>query len=134
MALKNVNELFRWITEMLKGDEEHEPMTLADFAGKEGAGKTLLVNLWATWCAPCRAEMPALDALQKEMGGDRFEVVAVNVDTGDAFRTYVDEHVGEALAKYFDGGYTGHVIVEREGSGFRTTASVHLDTGIVLQA
>lgn len=57
-----------------------------------------------------------------------------NVDTGDAFRTYVDEHVGEALAKYFDGGYTGHVIVEREGSGFRTTASVHLDTGIVLQA
>ncbi|MBN9072604.1 MAG: TlpA family protein disulfide reductase [Rhizobiales bacterium] len=46
-------------------------------------GKTILLNLWATWCAPCRAEMPALDALQKEMGGDAFEVVAVNVDTGD---------------------------------------------------
>lgn len=57
-----------------------------------------------------------------------------NVDTGDAFRTYVDSHIGEALAKYFDGGFTGHVIVEREGSGFRTTATVHLDTGIVLQA
>jgi thiol-disulfide isomerase/thioredoxin len=54
-------------------------MTLADHAGK-----TLLVNLWATWCAPCRAEMPALDALQREKGSDRFEVVAVNVDTGDA--------------------------------------------------
>lgn len=54
------------------------PMTLADHAGK-----TVLLNLWATWCAPCRAEMPALDTLQKEMGGDDFEVVAVNVDTGD---------------------------------------------------
>jgi thiol-disulfide isomerase/thioredoxin len=56
-----------------------KPMTLAD-----RTGKTVLVNLWATWCAPCRAEMPALDALQKEMGSDRFEVVAINVDTGDA--------------------------------------------------
>lgn len=55
-----------------------KPMTLADHAGK-----TLLVNLWATWCAPCRAEMPALNALQKEKGSDKFEVVAVNVDTGD---------------------------------------------------
>lgn len=65
-----------------------KPMTLADITGKTGTGntgtgKTVLLNLWATWCAPCRAEMPALDALQTEMGGDRFEVVAVNVDTGD---------------------------------------------------
>ncbi len=55
-----------------------KPMTLAD-----RAGKTLLVNLWATWCAPCRAEMPALDALQAAKGGADFEVVAINVDTGD---------------------------------------------------
>ena len=55
-----------------------KPMTLAD-----RAGKTLLVNLWATWCAPCRAEMPALDALQAAKGGGDFEVVAINVDTGD---------------------------------------------------
>jgi len=47
------------------------------------SGKILLVNLWATWCAPCRAEMPALDALQGKRGDDRFQVVAVNVDTGD---------------------------------------------------
>ncbi|ADV10720.1 thiol:disulfide interchange protein TlpA [Mesorhizobium ciceri] len=55
-----------------------KPMTLADHAGK-----TVLLNLWATWCAPCRAEMPALDALQKEKGSDAFQVIAVNVDAGD---------------------------------------------------
>src|SRR5580698_8637324 len=46
-------------------------------------GKTVLVNLWATWCVPCRREMPALDALQTKLGGPNFEVVAVNIDTRD---------------------------------------------------
>ena len=55
-----------------------QAMTLAD-----RTGKTLLVNLWATWCAPCRAEMPALDQLQQAKGSNSFEVVAINVDTGD---------------------------------------------------
>ena len=52
-------------------------MTLGDYKGK-----TLLVNLWATWCAPCREEMPALDKLQAEKGGKDFDVVAINIDTG----------------------------------------------------
>ena len=59
-------------------DETGKAVTLADFKGQ-----VVVMNLWATWCAPCRAEMPALNALQKEMGSDSFEVVAVNVDTGD---------------------------------------------------
>lgn len=46
-------------------------------------GKTILVNLWASWCAPCREEMPELDHLQAVQGGDDFEVVAINIDTGD---------------------------------------------------
>ena len=46
-------------------------------------GKTVLLNLWATWCAPCRHEMPALETLQREMGGERFSVVPVSVDLGD---------------------------------------------------
>jgi thiol-disulfide isomerase/thioredoxin len=52
--------------------------TLADFHGR-----TVLLNLWATWCVPCRREMPALDALQAKLGGPKFQVVAVNIDTRD---------------------------------------------------
>jgi thiol-disulfide isomerase/thioredoxin len=74
-------------------------MTLAD-----RAGKTLLVNLWATWCAPCRAEMPALDALQKELGSEKFEVVAVNVDAGDDAKPkkFLADTGVEALGYYRD--------------------------------
>jgi len=46
-------------------------------------GRTVLLNLWATWCVPCRKEMPTLDALQDKLGGPDFEVVAVNIDTRD---------------------------------------------------
>ncbi len=46
--------------------------TLAEFKGK-----TVLVNFWATWCAPCRKEMPMLSELQTEFGGDTFEVVTI---------------------------------------------------------
>jgi len=47
-------------------------------------GRTVLLNLWATWCVPCRKEMPALDALQAKLGSPEFEVVAINIDTRDA--------------------------------------------------
>jgi thiol-disulfide isomerase/thioredoxin len=46
-------------------------------------GRTILLNLWATWCAPCRQEMPALDELQAKLGGPDFEVVTINIDTRD---------------------------------------------------
>ena len=75
------------------------PTRLAQFSGK-----TLLINLWATWCAPCRHEMPALDALQAQMGNEYFEVVAVNVDTGgdDKPRRFLDEIGVSHLATYRD--------------------------------
>jgi thiol-disulfide isomerase/thioredoxin len=64
------------LPELAFTDADGKPRTLADFQGK-----TILLNLWATWCVPCRKEMPALDALQAKLGSDRFEVVAVNIDT-----------------------------------------------------
>jgi thiol-disulfide isomerase/thioredoxin len=50
---------------------------------KDWRGRTVLLNLWATWCVPCRKEMPALDALEAKLGSDKFQVVAVNIDTRD---------------------------------------------------
>jgi thiol-disulfide isomerase/thioredoxin len=46
-------------------------------------GRSVLLNLWATWCVPCRKEMPSLDALEAKLGGPGFEVVAINIDTRD---------------------------------------------------
>src|SRR5882672_702235 len=60
-------------------DADGKPRKLSDWRGK-----TVLVNLWATWCVPCRKEMPALDSLQTKLGGKDFEVVAINIDTRDA--------------------------------------------------
>ena len=59
-------------------DADGKPKKLSDWRGR-----TVLVNLWATWCVPCRKEMPALDGLQTKLGGPNFEVVAVNIDTRD---------------------------------------------------
>jgi thiol-disulfide isomerase/thioredoxin len=59
-------------------DVDGKPRKLSDWRGR-----TVLVNLWATWCVPCRKEMPALDALQTKLGGPNFDVVAVNIDTRD---------------------------------------------------
>lgn len=59
-------------------DADGKPKKLSDFRGK-----TVLVNLWATWCVPCRKEMPALDQLQAKLAGPNFEVVAINIDTRD---------------------------------------------------
>src|SRR5271167_235152 len=59
-------------------DADGKPRKLSDWRGR-----TVLVNLWATWCVPCRKEMPALDSLQTKLGGPDFEVVAVNIDTRD---------------------------------------------------
>jgi thiol-disulfide isomerase/thioredoxin len=74
-------------------------VTLKDFRGR-----AILFNLWATWCVPCRAEMPALDRLQAEKGDDRFEVVAVNVDTARLERraAFLDSIGVKTLARYAD--------------------------------
>jgi thiol-disulfide isomerase/thioredoxin len=67
------------LPELAFQDEAGGRKTLSDWRGR-----TILFNLWATWCVPCRKEMPALDALQAKLGGKDFEVVTVNIDTRDA--------------------------------------------------
>ncbi|MEK1888786.1 MAG: TlpA disulfide reductase family protein [Phyllobacterium sp.] len=75
----------------MRGADSPQSMGSLTFTGPDGKpvrledfkGKTLLVNLWATWCLPCREEMPALDALETKKGGDDFKVVTINIDTGD---------------------------------------------------
>jgi thiol-disulfide isomerase/thioredoxin len=80
-------------------DGSGKERTLADWRGK-----VVLLNLWATWCLPCRKEMPSLDRLQKDLGSDKFEVVAVSVDRkgADASKKFLDETQVERLALYVD--------------------------------
>jgi putative sigma-54 modulation protein len=61
-----------------------------------------------------------------------FRVSGKNLDIGEALRGHISGRIVETLAKYFDGGYSGHVTVEKEGFGFRTECAVHLDSGITL--
>ena len=68
------------------------------------AGKTVLLNLWATWCVPCRQEMPALDKLQASLGSKDFSVVAVNIDTTrlDKPKAFLTEIGAKSLPFYSD--------------------------------
>src|SRR5262245_48017392 len=63
-----------------------------------------------------------------------FRVSGKNIAVGEALRTRINARIAEATAKYFDGGYSGHVTVGKEGFGFRTECVIHLDSGIVLEA
>lgn len=108
-------------------DAPRRPPEIA-FAGPDGQarnlegfrGKTILVNLWATWCVPCREEMPALDKIQAELGGPDFEVVAINVDTRNPEKpkAWLQENGIRNLTYYADPGgkllqtlqKSGHVV------------------------
>jgi thiol-disulfide isomerase/thioredoxin len=91
-------DLGRRISHLIKGEvaaviPASAGLRIPDIAFQDGGGASksladwrgrfVLLNLWATWCVPCRTEMPALDALQKQLGSANFEVVALNIDTRD---------------------------------------------------
>ena len=90
------------------------PLRLPDFTVRDAAGqerklsdwrgRTVLLNLWATWCVPCRKEMPALDALEGKLGGPAFEVVTINIDTRDPDKpkAWLKEVGIEKLSYYAD--------------------------------
>ena len=93
-------------------DAQGHDKTLADWQGR-----TVLLNLWATWCVPCRREMPALDALQSKLGNAGFEVVAVNIDTRDPKKplTFLKDENITHLAYYSDD--SAHVFEDLKAAG-----------------
>ncbi len=93
-------------------DAQGRDRTLADWRGR-----TVLLNLWATWCVPCRREMPALDTLQAKLGNADFQVVAVNIDTRDPqkpLKFFKDEKITH-LAFYAD--ESAHVYEDLKAAG-----------------
>lgn len=104
-------------------DGEGRNRTLADFSGK-----VVLLNIWATWCTPCREEMPTLDRLQAALGGDAFQVVALSIDRKGlaVVRRFYDEIGISHLTIYIDStsrvfrdlavvGVPTTLLVDREG-------------------
>ena len=89
------------LPELAFTDAEDKPVTLAGYKGK-----TVLLNFWATWCAPCVKEMPSLDRLQAEMGKDRFVVLPLSLDGPSRPKVapfYADRKLAN-LGIYFDKG------------------------------
>ena len=109
-----------------------QPLSISSFAGK-----TVLLNVWATWCVPCREEMPALNALEKSVGNEKFEVVAVNIDTGDeekpkAFRT---EYAIDKLGYYSDSTMGVFNVLKKQGLAFGLPVTLLIDDkGCLLSA
>lgn len=87
------------VPELQFHDAEGQIVHLSDFRGK-----LVLLNLWATWCVPCREEMPDLNELQGAMGSDKFQVVALSVDKDglELARSFLKEVKADHLALYND--------------------------------
>jgi thiol-disulfide isomerase/thioredoxin len=94
-----IHESPRPVPEIQFENGQGEAMSLADFRGK-----VVLLNLWATWCAPCRREMPTLDRLQATLGGPDFQVVALSIDRQGlpVVKAFYQELGLEALSIYVD--------------------------------
>jgi thiol-disulfide isomerase/thioredoxin len=100
-----------------------------DASGKElklsqWRGRVVLVNLWATWCAPCRKEMPALAELQKQLGSAEFEVVAISIDRKGAAvsAAFMAETGAQALTLYVEP--SGRILNDLEALGLPATVLI----------
>lgn len=93
----------------------------------EFEGRVVLLNIWATWCVPCREEMPQLNALQSELGGDGFEVVALNIDKGgpEKGEEFLEETGATDLTPYYDP--SGRVFATLKAVGMPTTLLLNRD-------
>lgn len=115
------------VAAMIPASEPRDLSSLA-FNGPDGAlmtisalkGRTVLMNLWATWCVPCREEMAALNALQDKSGSETFEVVAVNVDNGgpEKRRAFLESEKIDALKDYHEPTLALFNDLKRQGLAF----------------
>lgn len=103
-------------------DVDAHPRRLSEFRGR-----VVLLNLWATWCPPCRRELPTLDHLQAILGGPGFEVVALSIDRGGlaAVTSYFDQFDVRALRVYVDA--SAHALSEVGSIGLPTTLLIGRD-------
>lgn len=110
------------IADITFADGDGGTKSLSDFRGK-----VVLLNIWATWCVPCREEMPAFDTLQTELGGAEFEVVAINIDKGgpEKARDFLQETGATNLALYTDP--SGKIFVTLKAVGMPTTLLIDRD-------
>ncbi len=118
------------LTPLTFADADGAPVTFDAFSGK-----TVLFNLWATWCVPCRVEMPYLDALQAELGGEDFQVVPVSVDLGsdEKPKAFYAEIGLTDLPFYHDGDIATLDTLKKAGIAFGLPATVLADgNGCVL--
>ncbi len=122
-ALTLAHTAFR-VPDLAFKDAKGHDHTLADWHGR-----TVLLNLWATWCVPCRKEMPALDALEGDLGGPKFEVVAVNIDTRDPGKplTFLKDVGVKHLAYYSDQSAKVFQDLKMAGKAFGMPTTVLVD-------
>ena len=107
-------------------DAAGKAVTLADFAGK-----TLLVNFWASWCVPCREEMPALDALATKYNSDAFMVLPINLDIGEnglgKAQAFLDENKFVNLPLYADNTFAAFDRLKTQAVAVGLPATLILD-------
>jgi thiol-disulfide isomerase/thioredoxin len=107
-------------------DADGTDMTIADFKGK-----ALLVNFWASWCVPCREEMPALDALATKYNSDAFMVLPINLDIGESglakAQAFLDEHSFANLPLYADSSFAAFERLKQQAVAIGLPATLVLD-------
>lgn len=116
----------RGYADMAFRDASGAQMSVADFSGK-----FLLVNFWASWCVPCREEMPALDAIATEYNSDRFMVLPINLDIGESglekAQDFLDEGQFANLPLYADNTFAAFERLKREAVAIGLPATLLLD-------
>lgn len=102
-------------------DKAGRALSLTDFRGK-----VILLNIWATWCPPCRKEMPSLDRLQARLGGPDFEVVAVSINQGNDTLFLVEEFFREIGVKHL------RIFLDQSGGAARAVGSLGLPVTLLV--